>query len=116
MDDRERLERLAWWMDERFRIPGTSRRVGLDGLLGLVPGVGDAATTLVSAWIVAQAWRMGAPRHVILRMVANVGIDFALGSVPLAGDVFDFAFKANSRNVRLLRKWLGARAGAPTTW
>ena len=114
--ERERLERLAWWMDERFRIPGTNRRVGLDGLLGLVPGIGDTATTLVAAWIVVEAWRMGAPTHLIGRMAANVAVDGVIGSVPLFGDIFDFAFKANSRNIRLLRQWQRARADAPVRW
>jgi hypothetical protein len=113
MGERERLEMLAWWMDERFRIPGTNRRVGLDGLVGLVPGIGDTATTLVAAWIVVEAWRMGAPAHLVGRMAANVAIDSLAGSVPLVGDIFDIAFKANSRNIRLLRRWLGERVDAP---
>lgn len=99
---RRRIETVAYWLDERFRIPGTGMRVGLDGLAGLIPGVGDAAATLVSLYIVAEAYRARVPGRVIARMLGNVGIDFAVGSIPLVGDVFDFAFKANRRNLRIL--------------
>jgi len=97
-----RVKALAHWLDERFRIPGTNIRIGIDGLAGLVPGLGDAATTVIALYIVAEAYRLGVPRRVIARMLTNVGLDFALGSIPLLGDVFDVAFKANRRNVRLL--------------
>jgi len=108
-----RVARLAYWLDDRFRIPGTGRRVGLDGLIGLVPGVGDAATTLIAAYIVAEAARLGVPRAVLGRMLANVGVDFAIGLVPLVGDLADLAWKANRRNAHLLRDHLlSARAGA----
>ena len=107
----ERLERLAFWLDERFRIPGTNWRIGLDGLLGLVPGIGDSATALLSLYLVLEAKRLGVPNGVILRMLANVGLDAAVGSVPLLGDLFDVAFKANRRNMRLLRRHLGRRPG-----
>lgn len=103
--ERDELERLAWWLDDSFRIPGTNRRVGLDGLIGLIPGVGDTATTAIAAYIVYRAWRMGAPGHVLARMGGNVAIDFLVGSVPVLGDVFDLAFKANRRNLELLRRW-----------
>lgn len=116
MDEYERLERLTWWMDERFRIPGTNRRVGLDGLLGLIPGIGDTATMAVAGYVVVEAWRMGAPGHLIGRMAANVAVDYVVGTVPLVGDLFDFAFKANSRNIRLLRRWLGERNGVAARW
>lgn len=103
----ERLERLAFWLDERFRVPGTNWRIGLDGLLGLVPGVGDTATALLSLYLVLEAKRLGVPNGLILRMLANVGLDAAVGSLPLFGDLFDFAFKANRRNLRLLRRHFG---------
>lgn len=109
MSERDELERLAWWLDDRFRIPGTGRRVGIDGLLGLVPGIGDTATTALAGYIVYRAWRMGAPAHLLVRMAANVAIDFAAGSVPLVGDLFDLAFRANRRNVNLLDGWLSGR-------
>lgn len=103
---RRRVETLAYWLDERFRIPGTRIRVGLDGIAGLIPGVGDAATTLIALYIVAEGYRIGLPGKVIARMLGNVGLDFVVGSIPLLGDVFDIAFKANRRNLRLLLRHL----------
>ena len=97
-----RLRWLADLFDDRFRLPGTGRRFGLDGVLGLVPGLGDAATGAVSLYLVAEAWRFGMPMASLLRMGANVVVDFALGVVPLIGDLFDFAWKANQKNVRLI--------------
>ncbi len=111
MTERERLERLTWWLDQRFRIPGTNRRIGLDGLVGLVPGIGDTATTAIALYVVYRAWQMGAPGPVLGRMAANVGIDYVVGSIPVLGDLFDFAFKANSRNMALLRDWLDSQEG-----
>lgn len=108
--ERDRLRRLAWWMDERFVIPGIGKRVGLDGLVGLVPGIGDTAALLAAAYIVYRGMRMGAPRPVIGRMIANVALDYVVGSVPVVGDVFDIAFKANRRNVDLLDRWLAEAA------
>ena len=99
----ERLERLARRMDRAFRIPGTGIRVGWDGIIGLVPGVGDTLTLLPAAWILAEAHRMGAPTGLKLRMGLNTGLDWALGLVPLAGDILDIGIKSNSRNVALLR-------------
>jgi hypothetical protein len=108
-----RVAGLAYWLDDRFRIPGTSRRVGLDGLLGLIPGIGDTATTLVAAYIVIEAARMGVPKRTLARMLGNVGVDYIIGLVPLAGDLADLAWKANRRNARLLHEHLTAeRSGA----
>jgi hypothetical protein len=110
-----RVARLAYWLDDRFRIPGTSRRVGLDGLLGLIPGIGDTATTLVAAYIVIEAARMGVPKRTIARMLGNVGVDYVIGLVPLIGDLADLAWKANRRNAWLLQDHLAAeRSGGPT--
>jgi len=100
------LERLASLMDDRFRLPGTGFRFGLDGLVGLLPGVGDVATGLIGLYIIDQARRHGAPRGMLGRMLGNVAIDVAIGSIPLLGDVFDFGFKAHRRNLRLLLKHL----------
>ncbi|KJS39698.1 MAG: hypothetical protein VR70_07495 [Rhodospirillaceae bacterium BRH_c57] len=106
-DRRRRLERLrtvATWLDDRFQVPGTNIRFGLDGLGGLVPGVGDTATAAVSAWIVFEAWQLGVPRRHLAAMAGNVGIDWLVGLVPLVGDIFDIGFKANRRNIqRILR-------------
>lgn len=101
-----RLDRLAYWLDDRFRIPGTKLRLGLDGVVGLIPGVGDGAMALLSAYIIAEAWGLGAPPSVIVRMLANFGVDLGLGVVPVVGDVIDIGWKANRRNIDLLRRHL----------
>lgn len=99
-----RLDGLAYVLDNSIPIPGTGRRVGLDAVIGLVPGVGDAAGSLLSAYIVVEAARAGAPAPVLARMVLNVGIEALVGAIPVLGDLFDAAWKANDRNVRLLRR------------
>jgi hypothetical protein len=104
-----RLELVAHWLDGAFRLPGTSWRFGLDGILGLVPGAGDSLTAVVGAYIILEAWRLGVPSSVIVRMLGNIGVDWAVGSVPLVGDIFDFAFKSHRRNVDLLRRHLSER-------
>jgi Domain of unknown function (DUF4112) len=93
-------------MDEAIRIPGTNIRIGLDALLGLLPGGGDVAAGVFSGLIILQAARAGAPAPVLGRMLGNVLLDVVVGSIPLLGDVFDVAWRANSRNVRLLEAWL----------
>ncbi|MEX2015297.1 MAG: DUF4112 domain-containing protein [Candidatus Hydrogenedentales bacterium] len=93
---------LADLLDSKFAIPGTNFRFGLDPILGLIPGVGDAVSMALSAYIISQAQRLGLPRHVMARMVLNVLIDGLIGSIPLVGDVFDVLFKANRRNLKLL--------------
>ena len=107
----QRLEQLAHLMDSAFVLPGINRRVGLDALIGLVPVVGDIAGMAIASYIVYEARRLGAPRWLVWRMMANVALDGAVGAVPLAGDVLDAAFKANRRNVALLRRHL-ERKGA----
>ena len=102
-----RLERLVRLLDDRFSLGGF--RFGLDGLLGLVPGIGDSVGALASAYVMLEARRLGAPRSVLLRMAANLLLDYLIGAVPVAGDLFDFGFKANRRNLDLLRRALGAR-------
>lgn len=99
----KRVERLAWLMDSALRIPGTRIRFGADNVLGLVPGIGDAAAFGISAYVVYEAHRLGAPQKMLGRMAANVAIDAVVGSVPILGDLFDVAFKANRRNVQMLR-------------
>lgn len=101
-----RLEMLASLLDTAFLIPGTNIRFGFDALIGLVPGVGDVITTLISLYIVHEARELGVPRHVIWRMMANVALDGVLGAVPLVGDAFDVVWRANRRNVALLRQYL----------
>jgi len=102
---------IARMMDDQFRAPGTNLRFGLDFLLGLFPGLGDAATSIISLLIVHHAWAAGASKLTLARMLGNVGIDFLVGSVPLFGDVFDFAWKANRKNARLLEAHLNSRSG-----
>ncbi len=104
-----RLDRFANLLDSRFRIPGTGIRFGYDSLAGLVPGIGDTVGVALSAWLIYEAWRIDVPRNVLLRMAANAGIDYVVGSVPLLGDVFDVFFKSNRRNVELLNQDLRRR-------
>ena len=104
--DRRKLERLAWLLDSSIPIPGTRFSIGLDALIGLVPFLGDLIGVLLSTYIVGEAARLGAGRSVLARMVLNVAVEGLAGLVPLAGDVFDAAWKANQRNVRLLGAWL----------
>jgi hypothetical protein len=105
-----RIDRLATLLDTRFAIPFTKIRFGTDSLIGLAPGVGDAITTALALYIVYEAHRLGAPKTVLARMLGNVAIDGMVGIVPVAGDVFDVMFRANRRNVRILREHLD-RAG-----
>jgi hypothetical protein len=98
----ESLERLSWLMDDLIRVPGVGWRFGLDALVGLIPGFGDTATSLVSFYILASAVRYGVPKVTLLRMGMNLGIDYLVGSLPLVGDFFDAWWKSNQRNVALL--------------
>ena len=111
LQDEARLKRvrlLSRLLDEQFRIPGTRYRVGLDGLIGMIPGVGDAAGMVLSAYILYEAMQLGAPRSVLLRMLANIGIDTVGGAIPVLGDIFDIAWKANKKNAALLQAYLAA--------
>jgi hypothetical protein len=99
-----RLDALASFMDSAVVIPGTNIRFGADALIGLIPGIGDAVSAGISCLIILEARRMGAPHHVVARMIGNVAIDGLVGVIPVAGDIFDVAFRANLRNMRLLRK------------
>ena len=100
----ERTRQLARLLDSRFRIPGTQVRFGVDSVIGLVPGVGDAAGLALSSYVILQAVGLGARGATVARMVANVAIDAVFGSVPLLGSLFDLWFKANDRNVALLAR------------
>ena len=104
-DARKRVRRLARLMDSSFRLPG-GFRIGVDGLIGLVPVVGDLAAAGASFYIVAQAARAGVPTITLVRMGLNVALDAIVGAIPLLGDVFDVAFKANLRNARLMDRYL----------
>ena len=101
-----RLEALGSLLDSRFRLPG-GFRFGLDPLIGLVPGIGDGISAIVALYIVLEAWRLGASRGTLARMLLNIGLDFAIGVIPVLGDAADFVFRSNRRNLELLRRHLG---------
>ena len=101
-----RLDAIAKLLDVAFILPGTNIRYGIDGLIGLIPVVGDIITTAISLWLVREARALGAPWHITARMLANVVVDGVVGMVPLAGDAFDVMFRANVRNVRMLKRWM----------
>src|ERR1700733_11899178 len=101
-----RLEARAKLLDVAFVLPGTKIRYGIDGIIGLIPVVGDIIATALSLWLVREARALGAPWHVTARMLGNVAIQGVVGAVPVAGDAFDVLFRANMRNARLLRRWI----------
>jgi len=100
------LRRYAYWLDDGFRVPGTHLRIGLDPIIGLVPGLGDLTGALLSTWILVVGIRRGASRATLVRMAYNIAIDALIGAIPLLGDIFDLAWKANMRNVTLLERHL----------
>lgn len=99
------LRRLAWLLDDAIPLPG-GYRIGIDGIIGLVPGLGDALGLAASTWILLRARRFGVPRVVMARMLGNVLLEAAIGTIPVLGDLFDFAFKANRRNIGLMEQYL----------
>jgi Domain of unknown function (DUF4112) len=105
-----KIERLAKLMDTAWGIPFTRWRFGLDSVLGLVPGAGDAVNLGISLYTLLLARKLGAPNALLLRMAANAGIDFGLGTVPVLGDIFDMFFKSNTRNLKMLQAYLAAQA------
>jgi hypothetical protein len=109
-----RLDALATLMDAAFVIPGTTIRMGLDGLIGLLPIAGDLISSMVSSYIVWEARQLGVPRWMIARMMLNVVVDTAVGSVPVVGDAFDVMFRVNIKNMTLLKRYLERQAGATT--
>ena len=118
---RKDVERLGWLMDDLFRIPVLGWRFGLDAVVGLIPGIGDTGTALVSFYILAAAVRHRVPKITLLRMGLNIGIDYVVGSLPVVGDIADAWWKSNQKNVALLRKRATvsaeeARAGSMSDW
>lgn len=105
-----RLDAVAKLLDIAFILPGTKIRYGIDGLIGLIPVVGDLIATALSLWLVREARALGAPWHITARMLGNVAIQGVVGAVPVAGDAFDVLFRANIRNVRMLRRWMDRQA------
>jgi hypothetical protein len=102
----EYLRQITWWMDQGLRLPGTSFRFGLDPIIGLIPGLGDAAGALLSGAILLEAARHRVAHYTLLRMSGNIALDALIGAIPLLGDLFDFGWKANSKNLQLLERHL----------
>jgi len=122
LDDRRKLavvdkslDRLGWLMDDLFRIPVLGWRFGLDALIGLIPAFGDTTTSLVSFYILAQAVRYRVPKVTILRMGLNIAIDYAVGSLPFVGDLFDAWWKSNQMNLELLKRRASVSAAEADT-
>lgn len=99
-----RVKQVSWLMDNAVRVPGTDVRIGLDPIVGLLPGAGDTAAALVSLYVVAEAYFLDVPRDVLYRMGFNIAVDYLVGVIPIAGDLFDVAWRANERNARLLEQ------------
>jgi hypothetical protein len=97
------LDKLSRILDSAFPIPGTRYRIGLDGLIGLIPGIGDTIGATLSTYIIFEAARLGVPKRILLRMLGNVAVESLVGALPIIGDIFDIAWKANLKNFALLR-------------
>ena len=103
---RRRLEAMEGLLERAFTIPGTNYRVGLDAIVGLVPVVGDLIAAAMGSWLIWEGKNLGMSRFHLWRMAGNIGVDTALGLVPVVGDVFDLAFRSNTRNLRIVKRWL----------
>jgi hypothetical protein len=103
---KKRLDRLAWYLDNSIPMPGLNFRVGIDPLVGLIPGIGDTIGAIMSSYILSEAARLGAPKSILLKMAFNIAVDALAGALPIFGDLFDFGWKANQRNARILGGYL----------
>ncbi len=103
---RKRVETLEIILERSFVIPGINRPVGLDAIVGLVPVVGDVITAVMGAYLIWEARNLGMPKWKIWRMMGNLGVDTALGAIPLVGDAFDFLFRSNTRNLKIIKRHL----------
>lgn len=103
---RRRLEAVEGVLERAFVVPGINRPIGLDAIVGLIPVVGDVVTTAMGAWLVWEARNLGMSKFQLARMAANIGIDTAVGAIPLVGDLFDFAFRSNTKNLRIIKRYL----------
>jgi Domain of unknown function (DUF4112) len=101
------VELLAWLLDNSVPIPGTGRRIGLDGVVGLVPGLGDVISAGLGIFVVLRGLQVGLPRVVVARMLINLGLDVTIGAIPIIGDAFDLWFKSNARNLGLIQRHAG---------
>jgi hypothetical protein len=107
-----RMEMVAKLLDNAFVIPGTNQRVGIDAIIGLIPGFGDVATTILSSYVIWEARNLGVSRFATFRMLSNLAIHASVGAIPIAGDVFDAFFRVNQRNMRIVRAHLENTGGA----
>ncbi len=105
----KRIDALAQLFDTAFILPGTNVRFGIESIMRLVPGIGDAAASALSAYLLYEAHRLGVPRHIFARMAANVAVEGLVGAVPIFGDLFDVGFRANRRNAKILRDYFFER-------
>lgn len=112
---RSRLEAMEGALERMFVVPGINRPIGLDSIVGLIPVVGDLVTATMGAWLVWEARNLGMSKLQIARMAANIGVDTAIGAIPLVGDLFDFAFRSNSRNLRIVKRYLDKHHPATVT-
>lgn len=112
---RRRLEAMEGVLERLFVVPGINRPVGLDSILGLIPVVGDVITASMGAWLIWEARNLGVSKFQLARMTANLGVDTLVGAIPIVGDLFDFAFRSNTRNLRILKKWLDKNHPATMT-
>lgn len=103
---RRRIETMEGLLERAFHLPGTKYRIGLDSVVGLVPVVGDVVTAAMGAWLIWEAKNLGMSRLHLARMAGNVAVDTALGAIPVVGDAFDLVFRSNTRNLRIVRRWL----------
>lgn len=103
---RRRLEAVESVLERAFIVPGINRPIGLDAIVGLIPVVGDLVTTAMGAWLVWEARNLGMSKFHLARMAGNIGVDTVIGAIPLVGDLFDFAFRSNTRNLRILKRWM----------
>ena len=102
----QRLRTISRVMDAAVKIPGTKIRFGADSIVGLVPGAGDLVTMGISMYVLAEAYKLGLPRTVLLKMAGNIAIDTGIGAIPIVGDIFDMFFKSNTKNLNLVLEWI----------
>ena len=112
---RRRIVAMEALLERAFPLPGTSRRVGLDSILGLVPILGDVITAAMGAWLIWEAKNLGMSKWHLARMTGNVAVDTAVGLIPFFGDAVDFLFKSNTRNLRIIKRWLDKHHPATKT-